>query len=42
MITSRVTSKGQITIPKKIRELLEIDKSEFEIVKRGTWLQWLS
>jgi antitoxin PrlF len=27
MITSKVTSKGQITIPKKIRELLDIDKA---------------
>jgi len=28
MITSRVTSKGQITIPKKIRELLDIGKAD--------------
>jgi AbrB family looped-hinge helix DNA binding protein len=28
MITSKVTSKGQITIPKKIRELLDIGKAD--------------
>jgi antitoxin PrlF len=28
VITSKVTSKGQITIPKKIRELLDIGKAD--------------
>ena len=28
MITSRVTSKGQITIPKRIRDLLNIQRSD--------------
>ena len=28
MITSRVTSKGQITIPKRIRDLLQIQRAD--------------
>ena len=28
MITSKVTSKGQITIPKKIRDLLQIQRAD--------------
>lgn len=28
MITSRVTSKGQITIPKRIRDLLNIQRAD--------------
>lgn len=39
MTTSTVTSKGQITIPKKIREQLSIrtgDKVDFSIEQDGT------
>ena len=39
MATSTVTSKGQITIPKKIRERLSIrtgDKVDFSIERDGT------
>jgi antitoxin PrlF len=38
MITSKITSKGQITIPKIIREYLEVDTSdtiEFTMLEEG-------
>ena len=38
MIVAKVTSKGQVTIPKKIREFLEIDaqdKIEFTLLEKG-------
>jgi AbrB family looped-hinge helix DNA binding protein len=31
-LTAKVTSKGRVTIPKKVRELLKSDIVEFEIV----------
>jgi AbrB family looped-hinge helix DNA binding protein len=33
MITAKITKKGQITIPKKIREFLNSNVIEFEIVE---------
>ncbi len=30
--TAKITSKGQVTIPKKIRDLLKSDTVEFELV----------
>jgi len=38
MIVAKVTSKGQVTIPKKIREFLNIDaqdKIEFTLLEQG-------
>lgn len=32
-LTSRITSKGQVTIPKAIREVLKGDVVEFQVVK---------
>ncbi len=29
----KITSKGQVTIPKKIREILSSDTVEFEVIK---------
>jgi AbrB family looped-hinge helix DNA binding protein len=31
-ITIKVTSKGQVTIPKKIRDILRSDTVEFEVI----------
>ena len=33
IMTAKVTAKGQVTIPKKVRELLKSDVVEFDIVK---------
>lgn len=33
MKTARITSKGQTTIPKEIREILKTNVVEFEVVK---------
>jgi antitoxin PrlF len=38
MIISKVTAKGQVTIPKKIREFLKVDASgkiEFTLLEEG-------
>ena len=38
MIVSKVTSKGQVTIPKKVRDFLKIDVSdriEFTLLEEG-------
>jgi AbrB family looped-hinge helix DNA binding protein len=32
-ITAKITSKGQVTIPKKIREVLQGDVVEFEVLE---------
>ncbi|OGF64136.1 MAG: hypothetical protein A2Y62_19800 [Candidatus Fischerbacteria bacterium RBG_13_37_8] len=33
MTTAKITRKGQVTIPKKIRKLLDGDVIQFEVVK---------
>jgi len=33
IMTAKVTAKGQVTIPKKVRELLKSDVVKFDIVK---------
>ena len=38
MIVAKITSKGQVTIPKKIREFLDVDaqdKIEFTLLEKG-------
>ena len=34
-LTSKITSKGQVTIPKAIRKVLKGDVVEFQVVKGG-------
>ncbi|HBE44232.1 MAG TPA: AbrB family transcriptional regulator [Deltaproteobacteria bacterium] len=38
-ITARITSKGQVTIPKKIRHILQGDVVEFEVLEGKVMLK---
>lgn len=41
-ITAKITSKGQVTIPRKIREELKSDTVEFEVVEGGVLIRPVS
>lgn len=41
-ITAKITSKGQVTIPRKIRDELKSDTVEFEVVEGGVLIRPVS
>jgi len=41
-MTAKITSKGQITIPRKIRDVLKTSTIEFEVIKGGVLIRPVS
>lgn len=41
-MTAKITSKGQVTIPRKIRDELKSDTVEFEVVEGGVLIRPVS
>jgi AbrB family looped-hinge helix DNA binding protein len=41
-MTAKITSKGQITIPRKIRDVLKSSTIEFEVIKGGVLIRPVS
>lgn len=41
-MTAKITSKGQVTIPRKIRDVLKSDTVEFEVVESGVLIRPVS
>ena len=38
-MTAKITSKGQITIPRKIRDILKSSTVEFEVIEGGVLIR---
>jgi AbrB family looped-hinge helix DNA binding protein len=41
-VTAKITSKGQVTIPRKIRDVLKSSTIEFEVIKGGVLIRPVS